>query len=105
MASTWGHVVVLKGAFSVIAAPDGHVVILPFATSALASAGTGDVLAGSIVGLLAQGVKPFDAALVAGYVHGLAGLWAGEEVGLAGTVASDLLPRLPRAIREITRRA
>jgi hydroxyethylthiazole kinase-like uncharacterized protein yjeF len=105
MASTWGHVVVLKGAFTVIAAPDGRVVILPFATSALASAGTGDVLAGSIVGLLAQGVKPFDAALVAGYVHGLAGLWAGEEVGLAGTVASDLLPRLPRAIREITRRA
>jgi NAD(P)H-hydrate epimerase len=101
MAGRWGHVIVLKGAHTVVAAPDGRVVILPFATPALASAGSGDVLAGAIVGLLAQGLAPFDAALAGAYLHGLAGSWAGEEIGPAGAVASDLLPRLPRALRAI----
>ena len=88
----------LKGAYTVIANPDGRVIMLPFATAALATAGSGDVLAGAIVGLLAQGLTPFDAALVGGYLHGLAGSWASEEIGRAGTVASDLLLRLPRAL-------
>jgi len=99
MAVQWGHVVLLKGAYTVVAGPDGRVVILPFATPALATAGSGDVLAGAIVGLLAQGLAPFDAALVGAYVHGLAGQWASREIGLAGSVAGDLLPRLPRAVR------
>jgi NAD(P)H-hydrate epimerase len=101
MAVRWGHVVLLKGAHSVVADPDGRAVVLPFATSALASAGTGDVLAGAIVGLMAQGLSAFDAALAGAYVHGLAGSWTGEEVGSAGSVAGDLLPRLPRALREL----
>jgi hydroxyethylthiazole kinase-like uncharacterized protein yjeF len=101
MAAQWGHVVLLKGAYSIVADPDGRAVVLPFATSALASAGSGDVLAGAIVGLMAQGLSPFDAALAGAYLHGLAGCWAGEEIGPAGSVASDLLPRLPRALREV----
>jgi NAD(P)H-hydrate epimerase len=48
---------------------------------------------------LAQGLDPFDAATAGAYLHGLAGVWAGEEVGLAGCVASDLLTRLPKALR------
>ncbi len=99
MASKWGHVVVLKGAHTVVAEPGGRTVIIPFATPALATAGSGDVLSGAIVGLLAQGLAPFDAAVAGAYLHGLAGKWAGEEVGLAGTVASDLLTRLPRALQ------
>jgi NAD(P)H-hydrate epimerase len=98
MAGRWGHVVLLKGAFTVVASPDGRTAILPFATSVLATAGTGDVLAGAVVGLLAQGLAPFDAAVAGAYLHGLAGNLAGEEIGLAGTVAGDLLPRLPRAL-------
>jgi hydroxyethylthiazole kinase-like uncharacterized protein yjeF len=101
MAKRWGHVIVLKGASTVVANPEGPVVVLPFATPALASAGTGDVLAGAVVGLLAQGLKPFDAALAGAYLHGLAGTWAGEEIGLTGPVASDLLPRLPKAVRTV----
>ena len=101
MASKWGHVVVLKGAYTVVAEPDGRTVVIPFATPALATAGSGDVLGGAIVGLLAQGLAPFDAAVAGAYLHGLAGKWAGEEVGLAGTVASDLLTRLPRALQAL----
>ena len=56
-ARQWGHVLVLKGAFSVVAAPDGRVGVIPAATTALAHAGTGDVLAGMIAALRAQGVK------------------------------------------------
>ena len=98
-AEQWQQIVVLKGAFTVVAAPDGRVTLLPFATPALATAGTGDVLAGAIVAMRAQGLEPFDAAVAGAYVHGLAGQIAEREIGKAGVVASDLLPRLPEAIR------
>jgi ADP-dependent NAD(P)H-hydrate dehydratase / NAD(P)H-hydrate epimerase len=97
-AEDWNQVVVLKGAYTVVAAPEGRVTLIPFATPALATAGTGDVLAGTIVAMLAQGLVPYDAAVVGAYVHGLAGTIAEEEIGRAGVVAGDLLPRLPRAI-------
>jgi hydroxyethylthiazole kinase-like uncharacterized protein yjeF len=100
-AQQWQQVVVLKGARTVIAAPDGHATILPFATPALATAGTGDVLAGTVAALLAQGLAPFDAAVVGGYLHGLAGEIAQREIGVAGAVAGDLLPRLPQAIKMV----
>lgn len=100
-AQEWGRVVVLKGAHTIIAAPDGRVAVNPFATSALATAGTGDVLAGAIVGLLAQGLPPFDAAVVGCYLHGLAGEIAAADLGEAGVVAGDLLPALPLAIMEV----
>jgi len=60
------------------------------------------VLAGAIVGLLAQGLAPFDAAVVGGYLHGLAGEMARKELGSAGMVAGDLPPRLPLAIQAVT---
>ena len=68
MAEKWHQIVILKGAYSVIADPEGRVVINPFANPGLATAGSGDVLAGAIVGFLAQGLAPFDAALVGTYI-------------------------------------
>jgi len=97
----WQQVVILKGAYSVVASPDGRITLIPFATPALATAGTGDVLAGTIVAMLAQGLELYDAAVVGAYVHGCAGKIAEEEIGRAGVVAGDLLPRLPKAIRRV----
>ena len=99
MAEKWGQIVILKGAYTVIANPEGRVVINPFANPGLATAGSGDVLAGAIVGFLAQGLAPFDAALVGAYVHGLAGELVRKELGETGMVAGDLLPTLPKVIR------
>jgi len=97
-ASEWQCVVVLKGAFTVVAAPDGQTALLPFATSALASAGTGDVLAGAITGLLAQGLEPFDAAVVGAWLHGMAGVRAELMLGTAASVtATDVLALLHEA--------
>ncbi|MDE3087863.1 MAG: NAD(P)H-hydrate dehydratase [Chloroflexota bacterium] len=100
-AAQWQQFVVLKGAFTVVAAPDGRVTLLPFATPALATAGTGDVLAGTLVAMLAQKLALFDAAVAGAYLHGLAGEIAEREVGRAGVVAGDLLPRLPKAMRQV----
>ncbi|MBN1679656.1 MAG: NAD(P)H-hydrate dehydratase, partial [Anaerolineae bacterium] len=97
-AAAWQCVIVLKGAFTVIAAPDGQAAVLPFATSALATAGSGDVLAGAIVGLLAQGLAPYDAALAGSWLHGLAGVRAGDLLETPASVtAGDVLELLPDA--------
>jgi ADP-dependent NAD(P)H-hydrate dehydratase / NAD(P)H-hydrate epimerase len=96
-AARWGHTVVLKGACTVIAAPDGATALFWPPNPALATAGTGDVLAGTIVGLLAQGLEPVAAARVGVYLHGQAGLLARETFGEAGVMAGDLLPQLPVA--------
>ena len=98
-AAKWRQHVLLKGAFTLIAAPDGLVTLLPFANPALATAGSGDVLSGIIVGLLAQGLAPRDAAIAGGYLHGLAGELVQHDIGDAGAIAGDLLPRIPRALR------
>jgi len=88
----WGHVVVLKGAFTVVAAPSGQSAVIPVATPALARAGTGDVLAGLIVGLRAQGVSAFAAAVAGAWLHATAGLHAAEKLGnTASVLASDVL--------------
>ncbi|MFL5727556.1 MAG: NAD(P)H-hydrate dehydratase [Chloroflexota bacterium] len=89
-AAEWRHVVVLKGAKTVIAAPDGSVSIAPFENPALASGGTGDVLSGTIGSLLAQGLTPYAAARLGVYLHGLAGDTVRERFGDAGLLASDL---------------
>ncbi len=94
----WGHVVVLKGAHTVVAAPDGRVVVQPFANAGLATAGTGDVLAGAIIGLRVQGLEAFEAAVAGSYLHGLAGALARRQRGVAGMVAGDLICSLPQAI-------
>ena len=96
-AERWGCVVALKGAFTVVASPRGRAYVSPFANPALASAGTGDVLAGAIAGLLAHGLDPMDAAALGVYLHGAAAEAAAHD-GRAGLLAGDLLPALPRAI-------
>ena len=98
----WNCVVVLKGAHTVIADPDGRLAVIPFANAALARAGTGDVLAGAIVGYLAQGLDPFDAAIAAAYVHGYAGDVAEKFVGSkASVLASDVVMSLADAISTV----
>ncbi|HET9613830.1 MAG TPA: NAD(P)H-hydrate dehydratase, partial [Candidatus Limnocylindrales bacterium] len=89
-ATSWGQIVVLKGARTVIAAPDGRVAVAPFENPALASGGTGDVLSGAIGSLLAQHLPPFDAARLGVYLHGLAGDAVRERIGDSGLLASDL---------------
>ncbi len=82
----------LKGAFTVIASPDGRVTLIPVATPALARAGTGDVLAGLIVGLRAQGLDAFDAAVAGAWIHAQAGLYAADDLGTTASVlAGDVL--------------
>ncbi len=103
-AAIWQKTVVLKGAFTVIAAADGKCRISPFANPGLASAGTGDVLAGVIVGLVAQGLKPYDAAALGVYLHGAAGDKIRDEIGDTGMIASDLLPALPVVIKQLKNR-
>lgn len=103
-AAEWGHVVVLKGAFTVIAAPDGRTTTVPVASPALARAGTGDVLAGLIVGLRAEGVQAYEAAVAGAYVHARAGLAAAEVQGSAASVlAGDVLDAVADVLSELSR--
>jgi len=91
-AKKWGHIVVLKGALTIVSAPDGRLTIIPVAHPALARAGSGDVLAGIITGLLAQGIKPFEAATAGVWIHAQAGIEASERIGHpASVIAGDLL--------------
>ena len=101
-AQEWGHVVVLKGAFTVIASPDGQMTVIPVASPALARAGTGDVLAGLIVGLRAQGLDAYDAAVAGAYIHAEAGLIAAEDLGTTACVlASDVLNSIVDVMSEL----
>ncbi len=101
-AAEWKAIVVLKGAYTVVASPAGDATVVPFATSALSTAGTGDVLAGAITGLLAQGLEPVKAAIGGAWLHGLAGTLAANELQTAtSVVASDVLFQLSAAISSI----
>ena len=102
-AARWGQVVVLKGARTVVAAPDGEAVMADHANPAMGTGGTGDVLAGVIASLLAQGLEPWDAARLGVHLHGTAGEHVRERLGDAGLLASDLLPELPRVRRHLAR--
>lgn len=103
-ASQWGQIVVLKGAFTVIADPDGRTAINPVATSALARAGSGDVLAGLIGGLRAQGLNGFEAAVAGVWIHAQAGLRAAEKLGTTRCVlAPDLLEAIVDVFRDLGR--
>jgi len=101
MAAEWHKIIVLKGAYTVIAAPDGRARLSPVANPGLASAGTGDVLSGAIAGLVAQGLSLFDAASLGVYLHGKAGEVVKDRLGDAGTIATDLLPALPLVIKQL----
>jgi ADP-dependent NAD(P)H-hydrate dehydratase / NAD(P)H-hydrate epimerase len=100
-AQEWKVTLVLKGACTIIADPDGNTRINWLANPALATAGTGDVLAGLLVGLLAHKVGPFDAASAAVYLHTAAADLVSAEIGHAGLLASDLLAKIPRAMMRL----
>ncbi len=101
-AETWGHIVVLKGACTVVAHPDGRTAISPWVNPGMATGGTGDVLSGMIVGFLAQRMDPFEAASLGVYAHGLAGDIARRSTGEAAMVAGDVLNSLPAALRQLS---
>lgn len=92
---------VLKGADTVVAHPDGEVYICPLSNSGLATAGSGDVLSGIIASLLAQGVSAGDAANLGVYLHSRAGWLARQKRGAYGMTAGDLLMALPEAVMEL----
>lgn len=102
-AERWQAIVVLKGAATVIAGPDREARILTQPTSALAHGGTGDVLAGMITGLLAQGISPFDAATIGVFVHNLSAGIAQKTIGWAGSVLpGDLIRQLGQAYATVS---
>jgi len=96
----WGATVVLKGAHTIVA-EGGQVLINPTGNPGLATGGTGDVLAGLIAGLLAQGLAPVQAASAGVYIHGLAADRLAAARGMAGLIAGDLLEELPPVLKEI----
>ncbi len=100
-ARRFGCVVVLKGAGTVIAAPDGRVGINSSGGPALATGGTGDVLTGVVAAALARGLEPWEAAAAAVFLHGLAGEVAGERFGAPGAIAGDVIGALPEALRRL----
>lgn len=100
-AALWNQVVVLKGAHTVVAAPGGEVIRSSVASPALATAGSGDVLAGLIGAYAAAGAEPYVAAACGVAVHGAAGLMAEERIGRAGVMARDIAALLPAAMESL----
>jgi NAD(P)H-hydrate epimerase len=101
-AHEWQQCVVLKGALTVIASPDNQVAVCPVATSALAKAGSGDVLTGLIAGLIAQGAGLFEAATAGVWIHAYAGLLASLRLGSEQCVVlNDLMEAIPEVVKEL----
>jgi hydroxyethylthiazole kinase-like uncharacterized protein yjeF len=99
-AAKWQQVVLFKGAYTVIAAPDGRATLLPFANPVLSVGGSGDVLSGIIATLLGQGLPPYDAARLGGTLHGLAGERSGRKSGLLASEIADLLPEATKLLKK-----
>lgn len=97
-ANRFHSVIILKGAYSLIAEPGRHLVANPTGNPGMATGGTGDVLTGTVAGLIAQGLLPFEAAAAGAYLHGLAGDIAARRVGEASLIAGDVVAALPQAI-------
>ena len=99
-AQAWNAVVVLKGARTVVAAPDGRMLVNPTGNPGLARGGSGDVLSGMTAALLACGLPAFEAAACAVYLHGAAADRAAAEHGEYGMLPHDILPELGRLFAE-----
>jgi hydroxyethylthiazole kinase-like uncharacterized protein yjeF len=100
-AREWGQVIVAKGANAIIAAPDGRTAIDDGANPLLGTAGTGDVLAGAIAGMLTQGAPAWEGAVTATHVCSLAARRLKAAFGRAGMLAGDLHLEIPRAMRDV----
>jgi NAD(P)H-hydrate epimerase len=101
-ANEWGHIVVLKGANTVVAEPGGRTAVIPVASPALSSAGSGDVLAGIIVGLRAQGVGGYESAVSGAWIHAQSGLKSAEYLGTdRSVVAGDLISAMVDVIQHL----
>lgn len=100
-AKKWNVHVILKGFHTVVASPNGEIWINDVDHPCLSVAGTGDVLAGILVSLLAQGVPMVDACRLSVYIHGRTGQRLGEKIGVRGVLASDLLPEIPHTLHEL----
>jgi NAD(P)H-hydrate epimerase len=101
-AGKWGHVVVLKGANTVIAEPGGRTAVIPVANPALASAGSGDVLAGIIVGLRAQGMEAYESAVSGSWIHAQSGVKSAKSLGTnTSVIAGDLLSSMVEVIQDL----
>lgn len=101
-AKRFGCIVILKGYKTVVAEPSGKTFINPTGNPGMASGGVGDVLTGMIAGIVAQGIAPGEASILAVYLHGLAGDLAAKEKGEYGMIASDLVEKIPYAIQKIS---
>lgn len=97
-AELWQAVVVLKGAGTTVASPEGLIYINPTGNPGMATGGTGDLLSGMLGALLGQGLSPLEGACLGVYMHGAAADLAAEELGYTGMIAGDLLSRLPRVL-------
>ncbi|MBS4021628.1 MAG: NAD(P)H-hydrate dehydratase [Dethiobacter sp.] len=104
LAKRYRAVAVLKGAHTLVAAPDGSLALNTTGNSGMATGGSGDVLTGLLAALLAQGLAPFDAARAAVYLHGVAGDQAAAAIGQDALIAGDLLDWIPHAWLKIRNR-
>jgi NAD(P)H-hydrate epimerase len=98
IARAYDAIVVLKGCGTVIARPDGFYAICPLGNPGMATAGTGDVLAGVIAAMLAQGLSAWESAMAGVVAHGRAGDLAAAQSGERGMIASDIIDRLPSVL-------
>ena len=102
-ANYWKKVVILKGAHTIISAPDSNTFVSPFANPAMSSGGTGDVLTGIIASLISQGLSGGLAASCGVYIHGQAGTLVADQFGNAGLTATDITNELPKIIKSLKR--
>ncbi len=102
LATQLGAIVVLKGAYSAIATPEGKVYFNSTGNAGMATGGSGDVLTGILTSILAQGYTSLDAALFGVYLHGLAGDLAAFDKGQESLIASDIVDYLPQAVKKLT---
>ncbi len=93
--------IVLKGAYTQVIAPDGTTTLNPSGNSGMATAGSGDVLTGIILGLMTRGYTSVDAARLGVYLHGLAGDFAADKLGEESLIASDITQYLPVAFKSL----
>jgi len=102
MSEKYGIFIILKGAHTCITTPEGQAYFNSTGNPGMATAGSGDVLAGILTGLLARGYSPFEASILGVYVHGLAGDFAANEMGEESLIAGDIIRYLPTAFKSLT---